>query len=80
MTHIIPKAPTRSLAPMRFNLPGLTMRRPTLPRLGIGGAVLKLTQVIAEAYALAYAAPFGLRPAQPMRREERDEDGRDPNW
>jgi hypothetical protein len=80
MTHIIAKTLTGRLTVPQGARPRSTIQRPDFQPLGIGAEILKLAQIVAETYALAYAAPFGLRRAHPQRNGEPDDAGRDPNW
>lgn len=79
MTHITTDTPLRA-HPIRFAKARFALPRLRFPALHLGASVLKLTQIIGEAYALAFAAPFLRHAAQPKPRPDDAEEGRDPNW
>jgi hypothetical protein len=80
MTDLIAKTLPGRLTGAGLVRPRRAIHRPDFQPLGIGAAILKLAQIVAAAYALAYAAPFGLRHVHPQRSRETEDDRRDPNW
>ena len=50
------------------------------PKSNIGAAFLAVCEVIGQAYAMAYATPFGFARRQPTVCDEADLQGRDPKW
>ena len=70
MTDIITDAPIKVRDVVRPRL--------AMPKIGFGADVMNLAQVIGQAYALAFAAPFG--PARPTPNADAELQERDPRW
>ena len=63
----------------------ITIRRPSLlrlqlPKLATGRAISEISGAIAQAFEMAYVAPFSaMQPKQPIALDA-DLEGRNPNW
>lgn len=79
MTHITTDTPLRP-HPIGFAKARIALPRLRLPAMNLGATVLQLTQIVAEAYAMAFATAFLGHIAQPRPRPDDAEEGRDPNW
>ena len=65
-------------APIANRLPSLS--RTSLPKLGLGAALVATARAVGQAFTLAYVAPFtGRRIHDPTRSDEYF-GGRDPRW
>lgn len=64
--------------PIVIPRPGLL--RLTLPKLGIGTAVAKLSEAIMQAFEMAYVAPYWATRGKQLIAFDAHLEGRDSNW
>jgi hypothetical protein len=58
----------------------LNLRRLCLRRLGIGASLAAISGVVADAFIMAYVAPYTSPRRQPQVVTDHDLEGRDPTW